>query len=213
MSIMHFEKITREQWMKDMVNLYSFESLSEENLEKINKLYDGNKLPKRATKYSAGYDFYVSGDTFLPVGNSGVILTGVRWVCDKEEDKNKVLQIYPRSGIGFKTGLRLMNTVGIIDADYWEGNNEGHIMVKLYNPMDSPLHVKDGDAIVQGVITEYHTCDDEEEIVEKRTGGMGSTDKKQSEKIGVILPLFYYYDEDTSYDIRKLAIDISAYNG
>ena len=98
---MHFEKITREQWMKDMVNLYSFESLLEENLEKINKLYDGIKLPKRATKYSAGYDFYVSGDAFLPVGNSGVILTGIRWVCDKEEDKNKVLQIYPRSGIGF----------------------------------------------------------------------------------------------------------------
>ena len=178
MSIMHFEKITREQWMKDMVNLYSFESPLEENLEKINKLYDGIKLPKRATKYSAGYDFYVSGDAFLPVGNSGVILTGIRWVCDKEEDKNKVLQIYPRSGIGFRTGVRLMNTVGIIDADYWEGNNEGHIMVKLYNPMDSHLHIKDGDAIVQGVITEYHTCDDEEEIIEKRTGGMGSTDKE-----------------------------------
>ena len=174
---MHFEKITREQWVKDMVNLYHLEPPTEENFKEINKLYDGIKLPKRATKYSAGYDFYVSGDTPLPSRGSAVIPTGIRWVCDKEEDRNKVLQIYPRSGIGFKTGLRLMNTVGIIDADYWEGNNEGHIMVKLYNPMDSPLHVKDGDAIVQGVITEYHTCDDEEEIVEKRTGGMGSTDK------------------------------------
>ena len=172
---MHFEKITREQWMKDMVNL---EFLLEENLEKINKLYDNIKLPKRATKYSAGYDFYVSGDAFLPPRDSGVLLTGIRWVCDKEEDKNKVLQIYPRSGIGFRTGVRLMNTVGIIDADYWEGNNEGHIMVKLYNPMDSPLHIKDGDAIVQGVITEYHTCDDEEGTGGRRAGGMGSTDKK-----------------------------------
>lgn len=172
---MHFEKITREQWMKDMVNL---EFLLEENLEKINKLYDNIKLPKRATKYSAGYDFYVSGNASLSSEGSYIVPTGIRWVCDKEEDKNKVLQIYPRSGIGFRTGVRLMNTVGIIDADYWEGNNEGHIMVKLYNPMDSPLHIKDGDAIVQGVITEYHTCDDEEEIVEKRTGGMGSTDKE-----------------------------------
>ena len=179
---MHFEKITREQWMKDMVNLYSFdplfEPLLEENLEKINKLYDGIKLPKRATKYSAGYDFYASGDGVIPTEHAGIILTGIRRVCDKEEDKNKVLQIYPRSGIGFRTGVRLMNTVGIIDADYWEGNNEGHIMVKLYNPMDASFEVKDGDAIVQGVITEYHTCDNEEEIVEKRTGGMGSTDKK-----------------------------------
>ena len=175
---MHFEKITREQWVKDMVNLYHLESPTEENFREINKLYDGIKLPKRATKYSAGYDFYASGDVVIPSGGSYIIPTGIRWVCDKEEDKNKVLQIYPRSGIGFKTGVRLMNTVGIIDADYWEGNNEGHIMLKLYNPTDSPLHVKDGEAIVQGVITEYHTCDDEEEIVEKRMGGMGSTDKE-----------------------------------
>ena len=175
---MHFEKITREQWTKDMMDLYQFENPSKEHLEEINKLYDNIQLPKRATKYSAGYDFYVSGDVLIPMEHAGVIPTGIRWVCDKEEDKNKVLQIYPRSGIGFRTGVRLMNTVGIIDADYWEGNNEGHIMVKLYNPMDSPLHIEDGEAIVQGVITEYHTCDDEEEIVEKRIGGMGSTDKE-----------------------------------
>ena len=175
---MHFEKITREQWVKDMVNLYHLEPPTEENFKEINKLYDGIKLPKRATKHSAGYDFYVSGDALLPVGDSAIIPTGIRWVCDKEEDKNKVLQIYPRSGIGFRTGVRLMNTVGIIDADYWEGNNEGHIMLKLYNPMNASFKAKGGDAIVQGVITEYHTCDDEEEIVEKRTGGMGSTDKK-----------------------------------
>ncbi len=175
---MHFEKITREQWVKDMINLHPLEHPTEERLKEINKLYDGIKLPKRATKYSAGYDFYVSGDTPLPSGSSAVIPTGIRWVCDKEEDKNKVLQIYPRSGIGFRTGVRLMNTVGIIDADYWEGNNEGHIMVKLHNPMNAYMQVNDGDAIVQGVITEYHTCDDEEEIVEKRTGGMGSTDKE-----------------------------------
>lgn len=178
MSIMHFEKITREQWVKDMVNLLSLEHPTAEDFKAINKIYDGIKLPKRATKYSAGYDFYVSSNVFLPPRESGIIPTGIRWVCDKEEDKNKVLQIYPRSGIGFRTGVRLMNTVGIIDADYWEGNNEGHIMVKLYNPMNASFEVKDGEAIVQGVITEYHTCDDEEEIVEKRTGGMGSTDKE-----------------------------------
>ena len=178
MSIMHFEKITREQWVKDVINSYQLEYLTEGHFEKINKLYDGIKLPKRATKYSAGYDFYVNGDVVIPWGDSYIIPTGIRWVCDKEEDKNKVLQIYPRSGIGFRTGVRLMNTVGIIDADYWEGNNEGHIMVKLYNPMNASFEIKDGEAIVQGVITEYHTCDDEEEIVEKRTGGMGSTDKE-----------------------------------
>ena len=63
---MHFEKITREQWVKDMVNLYHLEPPIEETLKGINKLYDGIKLPKRATKYSAGYDFYVSGNASIP---------------------------------------------------------------------------------------------------------------------------------------------------
>lgn len=181
---MHFEKISREQWTKDMMDLYQFEHPSKEHLEEINKLYDDIQLPKRATKHSAGYDFYVSGDVLIPMEQAGVIPTGIRWVCDKEEDKNKVLQIYPRSGIGFRTGVRLMNTVGIIDADYWESENEGHIMIKLYNPMNlhsdptGHLQVKNGEAIVQGVITQYYTCDDEEEVKEKRKGGMGSTDKE-----------------------------------
>lgn len=185
---MHFEKISREQWMKDMMDLYKFENPSKEYLEEINTLYDNIQLPKRATKHSAGYDFFVSGDIFVPMERAGVIPTGIRWVCDKEWDKNKVLQIYPRSGIGFRTGVRLMNTVGIIDADYWEGENEGHIMIKLYNPMNlhsdpsGNLQVKSGEAIVQGIITEFHTCDDEDEITTERVGGMGSTNKQEKEK-------------------------------
>jgi dUTPase len=77
-----------------------------------------------------------------------------------------------------------MNTVGIIDADYWEGGNEGHIMIKLYNPMNlhsdptGHLQAKNGEAIVQGIITTYYTCDEEEKVTEKRKGGMGSTDNK-----------------------------------
>ena len=180
---MHFEKISREQWTKDLIDLYGLEEPTKEHYEEINKLYDNIVLPKRATRHSAGYDFFVSGDVLIPMEQSGVIPSGVRWVCDNEEDKNKVLQIYPRSGIGFRTGVRLMNTVGIIDADYWEGDNEGHIMIKLYNPMNlhsdptGHLRVNNGEAIVQGVIAEYYICDDEEEIVEERKGGIGSTDK------------------------------------
>ena len=82
---MHFEKITREQWVKDVINSYQLEYLTEGHFEKINKLYDGIKLPKRATKYSAGYDFYVNGDVVIPWGDSYIIPTGIRWVCDKEE--------------------------------------------------------------------------------------------------------------------------------
>lgn len=112
---MHFEKITREQWVKNMVNLHCLEHPTEANLEKINKLYDNIKLPKRATKYSAGYDFYAPEDFVIPPNTAIKIVTGVRWVCE-EWEKDRVLLIAPRSGMGFRHGVRLMNTIGIVDA-------------------------------------------------------------------------------------------------
>ena len=181
---MYFEKISREQWTKDMLELYGIKDPTKDQLTEINNAYDNIKLPQRATEHSAGYDFYISGDAVIYMEKSGVIASGVRWVWDKDEDKNKVLQLYPRSGMGFKTGVRLMNTVGIIDADYYNADNEGHIMINLYNPMNlhsnptGHLRIQSGEAIVQGVITQYYTCDEEETPKEKRKGGMGSTDKK-----------------------------------
>ena len=182
---MHFEKVTREQWTKDILDLYNFENPSKEYLATINQMYDNIKLPQRATKHSAGYDFFISGDAIVHMEHSAVICTGIRWVCDNEEDNNKVLQIYPRSGHGFKTGIRLMNTVGIIDADYWMAENEGHIMLKFYNPLNlhtnpsAHIQFKDGEAIAQGIIMQYCTIDDEETITTERTGGFGSTDDVQ----------------------------------
>ena len=41
-----------------------------------------------------------------------------------------VLAIFPRSGLGFKYRLQLNNTVGIIDSDYFNSDNEGHILLK-----------------------------------------------------------------------------------
>ena len=39
-------------------------------------------------------------------------------------EENWVLQCYPRSGLGFKFRLQLNNTVGIIDSDYYNSDNE-----------------------------------------------------------------------------------------
>ena len=41
-----------------------------------------------------------------------------------------MLEIYPRSSIGFKYQTMLANTVGIIDSDYFYAENEGHIFIK-----------------------------------------------------------------------------------
>ena len=88
-----------------------------------------------------------------------------------------MLSIYPRSSLGFKYRLRLDNTVGIIDSDYFYAENEGHIFIKITNCGDKELVVEKGKAFAQGVFTEYGiTVNDN--AVSKRTGGIGSTDKQ-----------------------------------
>ena len=112
----------------------------------IYELYDKVKLPQRATKGSAGYDFFAVTDIELKPGESLKIPTGIR----AKIDEGWVLKIYPRSGLGFKYRLQLDNTVGIIDSDYYNSSNEGHIMIKMTNnsldgktvyiPREQPLH-------------------------------------------------------------------------
>ena len=134
--------------------------------------YDSVILPKRATSGSAGYDFFAINDFTLNAGETIKIATGIR----VKIDCGWVLKIYPRSSLGFKYRLRLDNTVGIIDSDYYYADNEGHIFIKITNCGDKPLTVEKGKAFAQGVFVEYGiTVDDECDGV--RTGGFGSTDK------------------------------------
>ena len=80
------------------------------------------------------------------------------------------------SSLGFKYRLRLDNTVGIIDGDYFNADNEGHIFIKLTNCGDKPLTVEKGQAFAQGVFTPYGITFDDD-VTEARHGGFGSTDK------------------------------------
>ena len=89
--------------------------------------------------------------------------------------KDMFLEIVPRSGVGFKTGVRLANQVAIIDADYTESLNEGHIILKFLSGFNS-LEVRAGDRIVQGIFLKYNTTDDDN-VTDIRVGGIGSTGK------------------------------------
>ena len=55
------------------------------------------------------------------------------------------------------------NTVGIIDSDYYDSDNEGHIFVKLVNDSDDKiLIVGSGGSVVQGIFIPYGiTVDDD----------------------------------------------------
>ncbi len=156
--IAKFQFVSKEEYLKEV---------------KDEKIYESLKLPKRATLGSAGYDFYAPYDFTLNPGETIKIPTGIR--CQMEP--NYVLFILPRSSLGFKYRLGLDNTVGVIDSDYFNALNEGHIFVKMTNnSTDKVLSVKQGEAFVQGIFLEFGiTIDDE--VSDKRTGGFGSTNK------------------------------------
>ena len=165
--IASFEKVSYKQFKED-VEGFGFEE------DKIKYIYDNIALPKRATSESAGYDFYLPFDISIKPNEALVIPTGVR----ARITSSWVLMIFPKSGLGFKYQLALSNTVGIIDADYYNANNEGHILIKLVNRSlnNATITLAKGKGFAQGIFLEYGiTMDDNADGA--RTGGFGSTDK------------------------------------
>ncbi len=159
--IAKFEKVSPDQFRADYGD----------NAENV---YEEIRLPRRATTGSAGYDFFSTVDADLAPGEEIKIPTGIR----ARIDDGWVLKIYPRSGLGFKYRLQLNNTVGIIDSDYYNSSNEGHIFVKLTNDSKTgkTVSLKKGEAFAQGIFLEYGiTVDDDADGV--RDGGFGSTGK------------------------------------
>lgn len=132
---------------------------------------DAPALPRRATAGSAGYDFYSPLDFTLDPGGTIKIPTGVR----ARIAPGWVLMLFPRSGLGFKYRVMLNNTVGVVDADYFDALNEGHIFIKLVNAGDRPLSVARGEAFAQGVFLPFGITEDDRADA-PRTGGFGSTD-------------------------------------
>ncbi len=167
--VARFEKVSFEQFMKDWTEMYP-----EDDAEKIRGIYDGIRLPRRATAASEGYDFFVFLCVTLKPGETTRLLTGIRvWIED-----GWVLKLYPRSGLGFKFRMQINNTVGIIDSDYYGSDNEGHIQAKITNDSreDKVLNLEAGTGFIQGIFVEYGiTVDDE--TTEVRNGGFGSTTK------------------------------------
>ncbi len=133
--------------------------------------YEEIKLPRRATTGSAGYDFFAPYDFSLDAGEELVIDTGIR----ARIENGWVLVILPRSGSGFKYGVRLANTAGVIDSDYFNADNEGHIKIKLVGG-SKRYEVKKGSAFAQGIFLPFGITESDS-VTEERHGGFGSTGK------------------------------------
>lgn len=167
--VAQFFKVSEENFLKAMKDEFSQYTEAD-----IKDMYESLELPKRATKGSAGYDFFAPFSFSLAPGTTIKIPTGIR----AKMDEDWVLKIYPRSGLGFKYRLQMNNTVGIIDSDYFYSDNEGHIFIKMTNASNEgkTVEVAQGTGFAQGIFLEYGiTVDDDAEGI--RNGGFGSTTK------------------------------------
>lgn len=147
-------------------------------------------MPRRATYGSAGYDFYAPEDYQLIPGEWTTIDTGVRF--DGSENPYFLHQgrpipddgyphtvcvtypttwfmaIVPRSGLSFKYGLRIINTVAIIDKDYRD-------TIKLKITVDEPYTLKKFERFAQGLFLPFCIMSGEVKPTDERVGGFGST--------------------------------------
>lgn len=170
--VARFEKVSFNQFIDDINKQIKNGELSEwVGTEDLNEMYESIVLPHRKTKGSAGHDFIAPFDIVIPPGRTIVIPSGIRCVIDSDY----VLDLLPRSGQGFNYRLRLNNTVGIIDEDYYFADNEGHIMVKLSNEGHKTFKCEKGKAFCQGLFHEYFVAEGNENPEESRKGGIGST--------------------------------------
>lgn len=173
--MIRFEKVPYDEYKRAVIAIGNPVIIDEDALRQE---YDSIELPHRGTVGSAGYDFYAPYTVRLTDTPNGayradvLIPTGIRFVTD---DPNLVLLCLPRSGQGFKYGLSLLNTCGVIDSDYQFSDNYGHIMCKMQSKYDCT--VEKGKAFMQGIIVPYYKTDDDN-TTDCRNGGFGSTDRK-----------------------------------
>ena len=203
-----FHKVSFDEFCRAWNDLYK---ITDKDL--LSSFYDNIMLPKHSTKDSAGYDFFPYFDFKIYKGTSMVIPTGIKCALGRGFS----LDLYPRSGDGFKFKMEIANTIGIIDKDFFNNpKNEGHIMVKLTyvgieeetsisyhkhnlddgteetyldfskcailpSPVNEVVEFKaNKKAYAQGIIHQYFNVTNEEsESDAERTGGLGSTTKKE----------------------------------
>lgn len=157
--------------------IITFDKISEEyhnyDITLPMTLDEGAKLPTYAHDTDACADIYASQNIILPAhSQSNMVHTGIHMALPE----SWVFMIDPRSSIGYKTGLRLSNSVGIIDEDY-----RGEIGILYDNISDSDYEIKAGDRIAQGWVQPVYRFKpikvDILPATERGSGGFGSTGK------------------------------------
>lgn len=139
---------------------------------KIQYLNPAAKRPEYATEGSAGMDLSALPEApiTVPAGGRALIPTGIAL----EIPKGYGGFVFPRSGLSYRSGITMCNSVGVIDCDY-----TGELKIAVHNISDQEYTIEPGDRIAQLVflpvgIAELVECEDLNHT-ERGSGGFGST--------------------------------------
>ncbi len=139
----------------------------------IRKLRPEAVLPRYATEGAAAMDLFACLDAplVLEPGARVSVPTGLSAAPPSPE---WVLLLCARSGLAFSQGITLVNSVGVIDADY-----RGEICVGLIHHGDTPYGIEPGDRIAQLMLLPVARAQPVEvdalPDTERGVGGFGST--------------------------------------
>lgn len=167
---MRFEKVSKSAFVMDMLKWHKY------GMAYIDEIYDMIQLPERGTGKSVGYDIKTPIGFMLDPNERKVIPTGIKAVFNEDEMDTWHLQMYVRSSVGIKGGVVLMNGTGIIDPDYQFSDNDGDMLLALWNTTDKAVVFNFGERICQCVFA-IHGRTSNDSAAGKRTGGVGSTGK------------------------------------
>ena len=113
----------------------------------------------------------------LEPGQQAVIPSGIRAVFSEEELETWHLEVFVRSSLAIKRGLNIINQVEIIDADYFQGENGGDILLALKNTSRKIIDIAPEERICQGIF-KIHGLTSDDDAEGHRSGGVGSTGKQ-----------------------------------
>jgi dUTP pyrophosphatase len=106
-------------------------------------------LPSYQTAGAAGFDLAASADLTVQPGAVTLVPTGLVIAVPA----GHFLAIFARSSTPLKRGLMVANGVGVVDSDYSGPTDE--IKIEVYNFTATPVEVRRGDRLAQGVIVPF----------------------------------------------------------
>jgi len=129
-------------------------------------------IPVYAKEGDSGKDVRAKQDYVIRPGETTIVGTGLYLGIPSYAE----IQVRPRSGLSYKTKLRIANSPGTVDSNYRE-----ELGIIVDNIGEDEIRIKAGDRIAQIVLVpvlqfDWSMVDTKEALgTTERTGGFGST--------------------------------------